>query len=186
MTKENLIAAHKRTSEWLARTYEEENMAACLDAYRILDNLKATIEKRTAGDEVNLTYGQLERLTSAFINEARRKNNRLAAEAVFSIFTDLKGAYEEDKKLVLGYYRPFLKDLSEDEKEIAVGYLSKKMSGKVDKEYIHELQYKGLKLVEYLGEAYSMDDDKEFTLDWDWWYPIDRYIYLEKDWKNAK
>lgn len=132
-----------------------------------MKQLFGRIERRTAGDKVNLTYEQLERLASAFINEARRKNNFIAANAVFMVFSDLKETYEEDKKLVLGNYRPFLKDMPELEKDEAAEFLTKKVPGKVLREDIRQLQYKGLKLVEYLGEAYSIDDDAEFTLDWD-------------------
>ena len=125
-------------------------------------------------------------MASAFISEARNKNNPIAAKAVFMAFSDLKKTYEEDKKLVLGNYHPFLKDMPELEKDEAAEYLAKKVPGKVLREDIHKLQYKGLNLVEYLGEAYSMNDDAEFTLASDWWSPIDRYIYLEKGWKSGK
>lgn len=41
-------------------------------------------------------------------------------------------------------------------------------------------------MIEYYRDAYLPIDDESyhiFNLIWDWRYPIDRYIYLERGWK---
>ena len=53
------------------------------------------------------------------------------------------------------------------------------------------MNYKGLKIYVYQPYAigFIVDHNKEikqFDLIWDWWYPIDRYVYLEKGYKFNK
>lgn len=185
--------AYQRAHDWLARIYTDDKADVFVEAFQIMGAFQDTVTpKYLKDDKIRLSYERFERLIGKFIDECRKRNNHVAAEALFKIFNDLKTTYKEDRHFVLNDYLDFLSKPTDEELEYAYSKLSLKKDvvgfsgGEIEREKIHMLDYKGLRMIEYYGDAYLPIDDESyfiFNLVWDWWYPIDRYIYLEKGWK---
>ncbi len=192
MTHKEFTDAYQRAHDWLARIYKDDKVDVFVEAFQIMGEFQDTVTlKYLKDDKIRLSYKQLERLIGKFIDECRKRDNHTAAEAIFKIFNDLKKTYKEDRQFVLNDYLDFLSKPTAEELEYAYSKLSMKevvvgfSGGEIEKDKISMLDYKGLRMIEYYGDAYLPIDDESyhiFNLVWDWWYPIDRYIYLERGW----
>lgn len=195
MTHKEFIDAYQRAHDWLVRIYKDDKVDVFVEAFQIMGVFQDTIAiKYLKDDKIKLSYKRFERLVGKFIGECRKRDNHIAAEAIFKIFNDLKTTYKEDRQFVLNDYLDFLSKPTDKELEYAYSKLSLKedvvrfSGGEIEKEKIRMLDYKGLRMIEYYGDAYLPIDDEaylSFNLVWDWWYPIDRYIYLGKGWKMS-
>lgn len=180
MTKEQFEVSLENIYDWLSRTH-----AADLDSCtEFLESLKKEFYGAYLdGKKFYVSYLQFESFMDKYLNLCKKLKDHLKAECVFNLFSDLKSTFEEDRKIyVLNNYLPFISDASEEEKNLAI----KIIPSVEDKESIRILNYKGLKLYECDGLAYTADNEAVFTLEWDWWYPIDVYIYLEKGWEKVR
>lgn len=186
--------AYQRAHDWLARIYKDEKADQLKEAFQLMGEFQDIVTtKYLKDDKIKLSYKQFEKLMGEFVDECRRRNNHLAAEAIFEIFCDLKTTYKEDKRFILNDYLDFLSAPTDEELEYAYSKLTLKedvvafSGGKIEKDRIRMLDYKGLRMIEYYGDAYLPIDEESyenFSLVWDWWYPIDSYIYLERGWKK--
>ena len=194
MKHKELSDAYQRAHDWLARIYTDDKADVFVEAFQIMGAFQDTVTPKYLKDgKIRLSYERFERLIGKFIDECRKRNNHVAAEALFKIFNDLKTTYKEDRHFVMHDYLDFLSKPTTEELEYAYSKLSLKKDvvgfsgGEIEREKIHMLDYKGLRMIEFYGDAYLPIDDESyliFNLVWDWWYPIDRYIYLEKDWNG--
>ena len=112
------------------------------------------------------------------------------ADIFFHILTDMRVFFRENDKYLLYNISNFQIDSTQEEREYA-----EKMFPHDNSSFLSDdtkiMNYKGLKIYVYQPYAigFIVDHNKEikqFDLIWDWWYPIDRYVYLEKGYKFNK
>lgn len=139
-------------------------------------------------DRVIISYKQFEYLCKRYIRKCKKEYNMFGADIFFNILIDMRVFFKvENNKYILYDISKFQVDSTQEEREYA------------EKTFPHDnfsflsddtkiMKYKGLKIYVYqpYDIGFIIDHNKEvkqFQLIWDWWYPIDRYVYLEKGYK---
>ena len=137
-----------------------------------------------------ISYKQFEYLCKRYIRKCKKEYNMFGADIFFSILTDMRVFFRENDKYLLYNISNFQIDSTQEEREYA-----EKMFPHDNFSFLSDdtkiMNYKGLKIYVYQPYAigFIVDHNKEikqFDLIWDWWYPIDRYVYLEKGYKFNK
>ena len=139
-------------------------------------------------------------LCHKYIHKARKNNDRVMADFFFEIWTDCRSYFKSNDKLYKSIYEAWSRPITKEELEYANKYLIPDLKTEAQKEahkntvWFSEkskvLTYRGIKapIDDMWGEAHIMYRGKkhQFSLDWDWWYPIDMFIDLTKCWKRQK
>ena len=141
-------------------------------------------------DRFVISYKQFEYLCKRYIRRCKKEYNMFGADIFFDILTDMRIFFRENDKYLLYNISNFQVDSTQEEREYA-----EKMFPHDNFSFLSDdtkiMNYKGLKIYVYQPYAigFIVDHNKEikqFDLIWDWWYPIDRYVYLEKGYKFNK
>lgn len=132
-----------------------------------------------------------------YIKKAKKENKRKKADFIFAIWTDLANSlYFKNHKDPWNAY-DLCRKITKEELEFANKYLIPKLDTIAQKRaHKNTVWYdKDSDVLIYRNNKFILDNcwreahilhkgkERSFSLDWDWWYPIDRYLDLEKGWK---
>ena len=144
----------------------------------------------------NIRYREWFSLCHKYIRQARKENNHMLGDFLFSLWNT--GCYyfkrHKDPRSYLEVSRP----ITDEELEFANKYLIPELETLEAKEaYKNTIWYsKESRVITYRNINAIVDDQwevghilykgshKQFPTDWDWWYNIDRFLDLEKNWKK--
>lgn len=144
-------------------------------------------------NEFKLTYYDWSELCHKYIN-AHKKVDTYVAEFFFGIWVSGQKYFNDfiELTLTLNEYSEFTKDATKEEIEFARKHFSTVTHTIAGKEYTSSHTFSDdAKVLEYRNVRFIIDNEwnnawyyhngKEYTfsLDYDWWYPIDRFISLE-------
>lgn len=188
MASETLLFYDDNKEDWI-------ECLKLLDAFD--DDLCQYINIKTVY-EFNITAEEFFELIHTYIDNARKENKHTVAMFFFVLWTSTREYFNED--LNLSDCTKYLKPATEEEIEYAKKYFSSITEPRYegDEEMITHthtfdnaqvLEYRGLRLIvdKEWSNAWLRDDKgniHQFSLDWDWWYPIDEYLDLERGWKH--
>ena len=189
-----------RLMKYIIRSLDPENLSFydypkddIVDSLTMMGQFEKELFKHPSKREgkIVIRYREFESICLKYIRKCKKKNNHFGGYIFFSIFQDLRDFFKvESRKRCLNNILLYEKDLSDGD--------FKKLSEAYEKYYKKEMPYKenDFKSIIYKGAkifvykpymvGYLIDGDtfKEFDLVWDWWYPIEMYLYLEKGWKT--
>lgn len=169
---------------------KKHDMIRSLELLDIFDTEILDKFYRPNKDRFIISYKQFEYLCKRYIRKCKKEYNMFGADIFFSILTDMRVFFRENDKYLLYNISNFQIDSTQEEREYA-----EKMFPHDNFSFLSDdtkiMNYKGLKIYVYQPYAigFIVDHNKEikqFDLIWDWWYPIDRYVYLEKGYKFNK
>lgn len=169
---------------------KKHDMIRSLELLDIFDTEILDKFYRSDKDRFIISYKQFEYLCKRYIRKCKKEYNMFGADIFFSILTDMRVFFRENDKYLLYNISNFQIDSTQEEREYA-----EKMFPHDNFSFLSDdtkiMNYKGLKIYVYQPYAigFIVDHNKEikqFDLIWDWWYPIDRYVYLEKGYKFNK
>ena len=155
----------------------------------LLDYL--VISKNLKNVRYNISSERWFELTHKYIEQARKENKTIVALFFFTIWTDMRTCFKDDKrKFILGEYSKFVRDATKEEIEQATkdfGHYEYKWNDKKlesDHTFNKVLEYRDVRFPvdDQWGDAWTRNKNGEvrhFQLEWDWWYPIDEYLDLE-------
>ncbi len=106
-------------------------------------------------------WATIENRLKEIFEKCRKSDNSEAGFLFLTILQDIREEYDAGRELILGDASNFIKD------------------GK--------LYYCGLEMEVKDDEAIYTDEkgkEHEFPIEWDWWFNIEDYCYLEKGWKE--
>lgn len=154
--------------------------------------------EKSAKEEVDfykINYKEFEKICKKYINICREEINRFAGWTICDLLTSVGELFEKDSDKIT--FEDLESKATKKDLEYANKHFSKHHNDLTNEDYEIEfnkdnckiIKYKGLKIYEYIpwDIGYLLDTENEiheFPFDWDWWYLIDKYIYLEKDWKR--
>lgn len=161
----------------------------------LYDDVNRYYEEREEGDFYKITYKQFEAVCKKYIDVCRDENNRFAGWVLFDLLVSTSYLFEKDSDVTM--FEEFESSASKEDLEYANKHFSKQHNSltnddykiKFNKDTCRIVNYRGLKIYEYTpwSTGYLLDNDNkihEFPFEWDWWYLIDKYIYLDKGWKE--
>ena len=166
---------------------KKHDMIRSLELLDIFDTEILDKFYRSDKDRFIISYKQFEYLCKRYIRKCKKEYNMFGADIFFDILTDMRVFFRENDKYLLYNISNFQIDSTQEEREYA-----EKMFPHDNFSFLSDdtkiMNYKGLKIYVYQPYAigFIVDHNKEikqFDLIWDWWYPIDRYVYLEKGYK---
>lgn len=164
---------------WLIRKSKCENFDKdeCRDimiAMKMASDVFEEIESKYEKDGKSLEFDFDDFFVKFRDNMVRaRYKSHLAGETMFSLLGSLNSMNIE---LVLNDYSEFVHTMDEEKAKS----LNEKFNRSDCKAGDSYLLYRGVEfLLDERNQAYS-EDGNTFQLEWDWWYPIDRYIFLER------
>ena len=169
---------------------KKHDMIRSLELLDIFDTEILDKFYRPNKDRFIISYKQFEYLCKRYIRKCKKEYNMFGADIFFHILTDMRVFFRENDKYLLYNISNFQIDSTQEEREYA-----EKMFPHNNFSFLSDdtkiMNYKGLKIYVYQPYAigFIVDHNKEikqFDLIWDWWYPIDRYVYLEKGYKFNK
>lgn len=117
-------------------------------------------------------------LCHKYMKKAKSRSDYICGEFIFGIWTFCDDYFTSKRQLnsTEGFTRPATPEEIEQAKEMFPGHNVKKI-----------LTYRDINapISEDWDAALVMynNEIRDFQLIWDWWYPIDRFLDLEKDWK---
>ena len=143
----------------------------------------------------NMRYQDWFNICHKYIDKARKESKRIFAEIIFTIWTDINHHF----KTYYDTINPsnYIKDATDEEVEQA-----EKDFNLISETFYNELRehrhtFNNKKVLEYRGNRFIIDNEwgdawvkdetgkiHNFQLIWDWWYPIDRYLDLNKGWED--
>ena len=128
-------------------------------------------------------------LCRKYMRTARKENKKKSAQIIFNLWG--LAAYCFPRTKHIKEPQEYLRPITQEELDFALANLIPGDS--VNIEWYNRdskvLTYRNLNAVvdNRFGQAHILDDDGtllDFDLIWDWYYPIDRYLDLEKGWKK--
>lgn len=127
-------------------------------------------------DNIKINYKDFDELMFRHFDKARESNRKDALHLLFDLWEDCRFSFNFAKKnLVLNCYSSFVRSPNMFERELA-----DKFKDKVNYKNLTILTYRDIDaLIDDYGDAHLYKDGEEvavFTLQWDWWYPIDMYL----------
>ena len=169
---------------------KKHDMIRSLELLDIFDTEILDKFYRPNKDRFVMSYKQFEYLCKRYIRKCKKEYNMFGADIFFDILTDMRVFFRENDKYLLYNISNFQIDSTQEEREYA-----EKMFPHDNFSFLSDdtkiMNYKRLKIYVYQPYAIGFIVDynkeiKQFDLIWDWWYPIDRYVYLEKGYKFNK
>ena len=169
---------------------KKHDMIRSLELLDIFDTEILDKFYRSDKDRFIISYKQFEYLCKRYIRKCKKEYNMFGADIFFNILTDMRVFFRENDKYLLYNISNFQIDSTQEEREYA-----EKMFPHDNFSFLSDdtkiMNYKGLKIYVYQPYAigFIVDHNKEikqFDVIWDWWYPIDRYVYLENGYKFNK
>ena len=176
----------------------KSNWISCIERLYEFDNeLSEYLVVKKDKLRYKITYEQLFDLTHKYIEQARNNNNSTIGHFFFVLWCNLKCLFKKDKKnFILCNCSKYLRDATQAE----IDYANKNLCPNEDKREVYKdvtwydnttqiLTYRDINapIDSVWGCAHVLDDNnvvKTFSLDWDWWFPIDEYLDLERGWKH--
>lgn len=170
---------------------KKEDIIRSLELFNLFDTDLFKKHHKNEKKRFTIRYKELEYLCKKYIKICKKEDNYFGGWVFFEVLTDLTQYFKvENNKYRLYDTSNFERDATKEESEYA------------EKTFPHEqfsfldgktkiLEYKGLKLYVYSPWDVGFMIDwkgkiRQFDLIWDWWYPINKYIYLEKGWRYGK
>ena len=188
-----------RVTKYIIRSLEPESLSFydypkddIIDSLVMMGRFEKELFKHPSKKEgkIVIRYREFEHLCLKYIRKCKKANNHFGGYIFFSIFQDLRDFFKvESRKRQLNNILLYERDLEDRDFQ--------KLSEAYEKYYKKEMPYKekDFKVIIYrrakifvykpymIGYLIDKDVFKEFDLIWDWWYPIESYLYLEKGWK---
>ena len=201
-------ALYRSTFDWVLRRLEPDTLdfykdkeADWLEAVRVFNSFQLELfklysvnyksrgkYKKDCIKGLELTSDQLFDITHKYIKECKTSKSRYF---IFHWWTNLRH-YVEGSLPHLCYDSNYIGPATKEEIEFAREHFGKIEDTFRDEKRIHKhtfkdnaqvLTYRDTRYIidEEWGEAWTLDKNgkpKSFSLDWDWWYPIDEYLDL--------
>lgn len=177
-----------RAFELLQLIYED------IGRYSEFDNDKGK-ENPEESAFYKITYIEFEKICKKYVDICREENSRFAGWVIFDLLVTVGELFEKDSSIIM--FKDFESTVTKEDIKYANKHFSKQHSSVLNEDYKIKfnkdtckiVNYRGLKIYEYVpwSVGYILDDNgktKEFPIEWDWWYLIDKYIFLEKGWKK--
>lgn len=149
--------------------------------------------------KLSVTYEQWDEFCHRYIAQARENSAYKSALAVFLLWQSGNHYFSKNKKIKKLYdHSAFERDITEEECEYALKHLTPTLNDFQKEVHKNTTWYNiECKVLTYRGInapidavwhcAHILDDkgeERQFSLNWDWWYPIDEYLDLQKGWKE--
>lgn len=170
--------------------YTKDNIIRLLEVLNLFDT--ELFDKYYNFDKLKfkMSFKDFEYLCKKYIKVCKKENNLYGSEIFFNILVDVRSYFKhESEKYILNSIDKFITESTIEEREYAERTFPHDNFSFLD-DYTKIMIYKGLKIYVFLpfdvGFIYDNNKVKQFDLTWDWWYPIDHYIYIDKQDKNDK
>jgi len=147
---------------------------------------------------ITIRYREWFSLCHKYIRKARRENNYRLADFMFHLWN--RGEYYFPKHKDPWIIQELARPITKEELEFANKYLIPEPYNEAQRKAWEEVKpqwysenskvaiYRNIKLFidDFWGEAhlYYKKEHRIFSTDWDWWFPVDQFLDLEKGWKN--
>ena len=170
---------------------KKEELVRTLELFNLFDNDLFKKHYKSNRKRFTIRYKEFEYLCKRYIKKSKKEDNHFAGWVFFDVLTDMKPYFKvEYSKYNLYDTSNFQREATQQEKEYAEKTFPHDQFSFLD-DTTKIVEYKGLKLYVYSrwDVGYMIDwkgEVRKFDLIWDWWYPIDMYLYLEKNWKYGK
>ena len=196
MTLNDWHAIYNSQSEWVIRmsTYKHRDLdeKTCFSLLLELHNFEKEFIDTFFNDtkrKLNVKYKDWFDICHKYIQRYREENNHIKAEFLFQLWIAGNNYFPRHKDPLNPYI--LCRDITDEELKYANTYLVPNSDIKKDNLILYSnkskvLKYRGLELI--IDDVWSCahilheGKDKYFSLDWDWWFPIDEFLDLEKDW----
>lgn len=189
LLREKWNEAFRREITYVMRLYNVGgySSAIILDTLNDLTKFDAEIHTNyNANDtKIFISYWDFEWLCRRYIKRSRKKNNKLSGYVFFHLFEALRFNYKkENEKFVLNSVNNFLVPIKEKEQQFIFNIIGSPLDSFKD---IQKVKFKGLTLYYYHDELYLIQNEEVsqiFPAVYDWWFPLEKYIFLQRCWKE--
>lgn len=141
--------------------------------------------KKVKKKSFTIRYREFDSLCKKYIKQCQNENNHVGGYVFFSIFEFLRPNFKvENSRFQYDYGVKYRSPATEQEKKQAIKYIDTTRIKNFDPNRIEIMRFKNFKFYVYEDMAYypAKKEVKVFDLDWDWWYNIEHFIYLERGW----
>lgn len=193
ITEKEWDKIYTNTIKWVVRRMDEDALEFYNDkAEDWVDAIQALghFEKRMADNfddkkqSFTFSYDDWFGFCHQFIKEAKEKHQRRVAELIFTIWQTGRACFDSfAERCKLGDYRDYARPIN----QIELAKVKTLVPDRVFDENTSVVNYRGAKIAmckDITDLGYMIKDDVAiaFTLEWDWWFPIDHYLDLTEGW----
>lgn len=139
--------------------------------------------KREGKQKFSIRYREFESLCKKYMIKCKETNNHTGGYIFYSILDLLRPEFKvEGAKFTYNWAKNFRSPATEDEKKRAAKSINKNNDKNFDPEQIEIMKFRGFKFYVYNDYAYYPKYNKIFSLEWDWWFNIEKWIFLKYGW----
>lgn len=211
MKLENWDITYNHFVRWALRRMEPDTLEFYHDNFedwvhtlQMLNTFETELFKRfytnNKSAKFRIRSREWDTLCRKYIHKGRKTNDRTMANFFFQIWNDCRWYFKSNNNLYLSVYSNWSRPITDKELEYANKYLIPELKTEAQQEAHRNTVWfsKNSKVLTYRGINAPIDDiwgcahllykgeKHDFSLDWDWWYPIDMFIDLTKCWKRQK